>query len=110
MNDAYFEPITIKRKEENTPLGQKPEFLDITSDIDVGFIQPLSGNEIFQYAKGGQNITVRMYTPIENTELEYLDRVTQNGRSYTVIYADQQTGISGVGDHLEILMGKFKDG
>lgn len=72
-----------------------------------GFIQPLSGGEVFRDGKGGESATHRLYTSV-NTPTKYGYRITQNGQEYIMLYAVQPSGISGVVHHKELILGIFE--
>jgi hypothetical protein len=80
-------------------------YYDTPVDI-ICFIQPISGNEVFRYGRADEDSTHRMYCPV-SVIANYGDKVTQNGVAYKVLFADQPTGISGVNDHKEIVLGLF---
>lgn len=112
-----MKPITIERKSIPAVLGTKPSFVTVSTATDVGFIQPTSGNEKFNFGKGSEDVRARLYCPMTNTEILYGDRITQNGQSYSVLFANQPTGISGMDTiksiargKKQVLLGYFKDG
>ena len=72
-----------------------------------GFIQPISGGEVFQDGKAGEKATHRLYTYV-STPVNYGDKVSQGGQDYFVIYAIQPAGISGVNHHKEVILGVFE--
>lgn len=102
-------PIDIHRRSTgNTFNPAGLDFVLISNSNDLGYIQPVGGNETFDKGKGGTLVQFRMFSPMENTSLLFGDKVTQNGKSYTVTWPGEPIGISGEGHHQEILMGVFK--
>jgi hypothetical protein len=106
MFDAYFRTITIERK-----TGEDFDTLawsTISISSDKGFIQPVSGSESFERGKAGERVAYRMYVPMDNTVVQYGDRITQDGQKYIVIFSIQPTGISSTNGHREISLGLFE--
>jgi hypothetical protein len=95
----YYTPFTI---EDRTGAGDFDGISWTSIGVYFGFIQPVSMNAVFKDGKGGESATHRLYTGM-TTPVKYGYKVTQNGQSYI-----QPAGISGVGDHKEIMMGLFE--
>ena len=80
-------------------------YYDTAVDIEI-FIQPRRGDETFKNGRADQDVTYAGYCPV-STNADYGDKITQNGKSYKVLYSDQAQGISAVGDHKELILGDF---
>ena len=91
--------------EENIHVDFMPDTWTVVGYFK-GFIQMVSGSEVFQNGKGGEKVTHRLYTHLQ-TPCKYGYRVTQNGQSYIMLHTIQTNGVSGTGHHKEILMGSF---
>jgi hypothetical protein len=104
--EPKYRPITIERKTGGD--FSAVSWSDITAATDKGYIQPVSGHEVFETGKGGEKITSRMYAPMTNTAVQYGDRITQDGQKYLIVYSIQPKGISAESHHKEILMGAIE--
>ena len=101
----YYSSITIERRSGSAIEGTLTE--GVLAGEWEGFIQPVSASEQFKFGKSGENATHRLYTHID-TDIQRLDKVTQNGQSYTVLAFVQPAGVSGVDSHREILLGIYE--
>jgi hypothetical protein len=102
MNEAFFSDLTI-----TTTTSDGWQNTDGAPVAGLGFIQPVSGGESFSHLNLAEIVTSRLYCPVE-TVAEYGSIVTQAGKKYLVLCADQPYGISGTSDHKEILLSTIK--
>lgn len=104
--EPKYRPITIERKSGG---GLNPiSWASVGVATDKGFIQPTSGNENFETGKAGERVSYRMFAPMDNTNVQYGDRITQDSIKYFVIFSIQPKGVSSQSHHKEILMSLFK--
>jgi hypothetical protein len=101
----YYSGIVIKIR--NEPADSFDPVTETTLAGYSGFIQPISGNEIFRDGKGGEQATHRLYTNV-STPGVYGYKVEQNSQTYIMLYALQPGGISNVGHHKEVILGLFQ--
>lgn len=106
MLTDYYTPFTLYQKSNPSNSFTGSDYTAVSGAF-TGFIQPIGGNETFRDGKGGESATHRLYTNV-TYGIVYGDRVEQNSQTYTVLYAIQPTGISGVSHHKEIIMAVFE--
>jgi hypothetical protein len=71
----------------------------------TGYIQPVSGGEVFKDGKAGEQVTHRLYTAV-SVDFQYGDVITQDSQNYYVVYSDQVGGITNRQHHKEILLSR----
>lgn len=75
----------------------------VPSEFDfMGFIQPVSGNEINRLGKYGENIKARLYYLDDRIKFNHI--IERNGQKYKIEYLTQPEGISGKLRHKEALL------
>ena len=99
--DNYYKALTLT-KTTSTEWGG---IVDVVTNW-TGFIQPISGGEVFKNGRAGEEITHRLYIATNFTGV-YRDKVIQNSISYRIVYSNQVEGISSVDHHKEILLELF---
>lgn len=101
---SRYTPFTLTRPLPGTRTVDEPTTRVVA--YGRGLIQPVSGSQgQFLGPVINETVTHRLYTDV-NLPAQGGDKVTQNGVSWTVVFATQPDGISSVGDHKEILLGK----
>jgi SPP1 family predicted phage head-tail adaptor len=99
VTDFYTDGFTIESRSTAPGYGGNTW---ATVGSYSGFMQPLTGNEVFKFGKSAGDVTHRFYTGL-STSVEQGYRITWQGQKYEVIYSDQPTGIAGRSSHKEIL-------
>jgi len=103
MLESRYETVKIYEQVNNGFISDTFTFLGYYK----GFMQPISGNEVFQKGKGGESASYRFYTGMR-TPVKYGYRITIGNQSYMMLYAEQPTGISGTQHHKEIICSIFQ--
>jgi hypothetical protein len=104
--EPKYRAITIERKTGGD--FSAISWSDITAATDKAYIQPVSGNEVYETGKGGEKIIAKMFAPMTNTAVQYGDRITQDSQKYLVVYSIQPKGISAESHHREISLGAIE--
>jgi hypothetical protein len=104
VQDKY-RSITIGEKTGSSQFD-KNSYTEVSGSYEA-LIQPVSGNESFAKGKEGEDVTHRLYTHV-STPLSYSNSVTQDEKTYLVVYSNQVYGISGMNHHKECLLKAFE--
>ena len=105
MLSRRYRPYTLTEKNTDDPFGPAESVVE----QGRGFLQPVNSSETFEHLKSDQEITARLYTNVDSIA-KYGHILTYEGNKYTVVYALQPQGISSVGHHKEILVGRYGSG
>lgn len=105
MLSRRYRPYTLTEKNTTDPFAPTESVVE----QGRGFLQPVSSSETFEHLKSDQEISARLYTNVD-TVAKYGHTLTYEGSKYTVLYAFQPEGVSSVGHHKEILVGRYGSG
>lgn len=98
-----YRSIVVERKQGDQ--WSTVAWIQIGTAYEKGYIQKVSGSEVFQTGKAGEKVEFRMFCPMNTVELFYGDRITQDGKKYIVLTPWQPVGISSESHHKEIMLG-----
>lgn len=76
------------------------DYPDTPTLVTKGYIQQLSGTEVFENQRLGRKAESRLYIGMD-VNIKSTDRIKYNGRLYKVEHVNNN-GINNVGDHQEI--------